>query len=166
MAENHKNLVFLESLMKLVGIDTLTELAERLECSKQNISNYFKKDDMKFSMALEIAEKLGYELNFSIVPRRKPRKQDLMNPESINRDKLANPPKEELEERLGFLRYAVKYSGLDKKTLAGELGVSTATFNRWFDADKGTDILVSYIFQIAQLIDCVVVVKCNKISLK
>ena len=65
MAESEKRLQFLLSLMEVRGVSK-HELARIMGVSPQNIFTYFKRDDMKLSVAQEMASRLGYDLSYRL----------------------------------------------------------------------------------------------------
>ena len=138
MAESGKRLQFLLSLLESKGVGK-NELARMMGVSPQNIFTYFKRDDMKLSYAQEIAEKLGYDLSFRLESEDAPKKDVIMEIESlVGKDGLS---------RLAFLRIAMSQYGIERKKLAEQLGLNYTGVNRWFKVD---DIAVSYIYDIAE----------------
>ena len=98
---------------------------------------------MKMSQAEAMALKLGYELTFSLNGSKTKQNTDklVMNLEEIvGRDAQL--------QRLAFLQIAMKLNGIERKTLAQQLGLNYTGVNRWFKVD---DISISYLFRIAEL---------------
>lgn len=142
MPENEKRLQFLLDMLTEAGVSK-RELAHRMEMSYQNLFVYFQRDDMKMSQAEAMALKLGYELTFSLNGSKTKQKTDklVMNLEEIvGRDAQL--------QRLAFLQIAMKLNGIERKTLAQQLGLNYTGVNRWFKVD---DISISYLFRIAEL---------------
>jgi hypothetical protein len=120
--------------------------------SPQNIFTYFKRDDMKLSYAQEIASRLGYDLSFRF------EKADGVSGQKayIEIENLVN---ESGLMRLAFLRLAMGQYGIQRKTLAEQLGIGYTGLNRWFKVD---DIAISYLFKIADLYGLTVRVKATQ----
>ena len=120
-------------------------------CSAQNLFTYLKRDDMRLSTALEIADKLGYTLAFSL-------EKDGASTSNVIVDIEPLVGVHGLK-RLAFLRVAMGLYGIERKKLAGQLGISYNGINRWFKVD---DISISYIFKIAALYGLKVKVTANR----
>ena len=133
----NKNLQFLESLLASIDMSK-PELAHLMGMSPQNIFTYFQRDDMRLSFAQRVADRLGYELSFSL---------DMETPSPICIVEIELP---QGVDRLAFLRIALKKYGITRKGLAEKLGLNYTGVNRWFRVD---DISISYIFKIAELYD-------------
>ena len=130
MAESEKKLQFILSMMESRGVGK-HELARMMGVSPQNIFTYFKRDDMKLSVAQEMAismESEGNPLQTIIV--------DIEN--LVGKDGM---------QRLAFLRVAMSRYGITRKAIAEELGLNYTGVNRWFKVD---DIAISYIYRIAE----------------
>lgn len=152
MAENEKRLQFIETLMANTSTNK-HELARLMGMTPQNIFTYFQRDDMKLSLAQKMAEKLGYNLNFSIHNPEKASKRVVMDIESVLGDEGIS--------RLAFLQVAMKYNGLTRKMLAEQLELNYTGVNRWFKVD---DMALSYIFRIAEINNLQVAIKAEKIK--
>lgn len=136
----NKRLQFLESLLLATGTSK-SRLAEIMGVSAQNIFVYFKRDDMKLSVAQEMASRLGFKLGFTLEKEGAPSSSaTLMDIESlVNANGLS---------RLAFLRVAMGQYGIQRKDIAEKLGLNYTGVNRWFKVD---DISISYIYRIAAL---------------
>ena len=144
MAVKSKNLKFLVSLLDANGI-TKVELARRMGKTPQNIFKYFQLDDMKLSLAQEMAGKLGYDLTFRLESEDRPQENVSIEVEQL----IKSTPGAALSvKRMSFLRLAMSIYDMDRTTIAAGLGLAPAAVTRWFAVD---DIYVSYIFRIAEL---------------
>ncbi len=125
--------------MAAIGVSK-PELAHLMCMTPQNIFAYFKRDDMRLSCAMQIVDRLGYELSFSL---------DRENPSSpLCVVEIELSQDQDNVGRLAFLRVAMKKYGITRKDLADRLGLNYAGVNRWFFID---DMAISYIFKIAEL---------------
>lgn len=136
---NTPRLQFLNSLLKTTGVSKAA-LAGMMGCSTQNVFTYFKRDDMKLSVAQGIATMLGYTLTFSLE-----KDGASTNSVMVNIEPLVGAGG---LKRLAFLRVAMALYGINRKELADKLGLNYQGVNRWFRVD---DISISYIFTIAEL---------------
>ena len=150
MAESEKRLQFLLSLMESKGVGK-HELAKMLGVSPQNVFTYFKRDDMKLSVAQEMASRLGYDLSFRLEKEDAPSRDVVLDIEGlVGKDGL---------QRLAFLRVAMSQYGIERKAIAEQLELNYTGVNRWFKVD---DISISYIFKIATLYSLKVKVTANR----
>ena len=133
MAESEKRLQFLLSLMEVRGVSK-HELARIMGVSPQNIFTYFKRDDMKLSVAQEMASRLGYDLSYR-----------LEKEGGAARDVVVD-----IEGLVGKdgLQVAMSQYGIERKKMAEQLELNYTGVNRWFKVD---DIALSYIYKIAEL---------------
>ena len=138
MAESEQRLQFLLSLMEVRGVSK-HGLARIMGVSPQNIFTYFKRDDMKLSVAQEMASRLGYDLSYRL------EKEDGMRDVVTDIEGLVG---KDGIQRLAFLRVAMKQYGIERKKLAEQLGLNYTGVNRWFKVD---DIAISYLYKIAEL---------------
>ena len=139
MAESEKRLQFLLSLMAIRRVSK-HELARIMGVSPQNIFVYFKRDDMKLSVAQEMASRLGYDLSYRLVKEDGPARDVVLDIEGlVGKDGL---------QRLAFLRVAMGQYGIERKALAEQLDLNYTGVNRWFKVD---DIALSYLYKIAEL---------------
>ena len=139
MAESEKRLQFLLSLMEIRRVSK-HELARIMGVSPQNIFVYFKRDDMKLSVAQEMASRLGYDLSYRLVKEDGPARDVVLDIEGlVGKDGL---------QRLVFLRVALGQYGIERKALAEQLDLNYTGVNRWFKVD---DIALSYLYKIAEL---------------
>ncbi|MBO5570001.1 MAG: hypothetical protein J6A79_13865 [Clostridia bacterium] len=139
MAESEKRLQFLLSLMEIRRVSK-HELARIMGVSPQNIFVYFKRDDMKLSVAQEMASRLGYDLSYRLVKEDGPARDVVLDIEGlVGKDGL---------QRLAFLRVAMGQYGIERKALAEQLDLNYTGVNRWFKVD---DIALSYLYKIAEL---------------
>lgn len=139
MAESEKRLQFLLSLMEIRRVSK-HELARIMGVSPQNIFVYFKRDDMKLSVAQEMASRLGYDLSYRLVKEDGQARDVLLDIEGlVGKDGL---------QRLAFLRVAMGQYGIERKALAEQLDLNYTGVNRWFKVD---DIALSYLYKIAEL---------------
>jgi len=116
------------------------ELARIMGVSPQNIFVYFKRDDMKLSVAQEMASRLGYDLSYRLVKEDGPARDVVLDIEGlVGKDGL---------QRLAFLRVAMGQYGIERKALAEQLDLNYTGVNRWFKVD---DIALSYLYKIAEL---------------
>lgn len=139
MAESEKRLQFLLSLMEIRRVSK-HELARIMGVSPQNIFVYFKRDDMKLSVAQEMASRLGYDLSYRLVKEDGPARDVVLDIEGlVGKDGL---------QRLAFLRVAMGQYGIERKALAEKLDLNYTGVNRWFKVD---DIALSYLYKIAEL---------------
>jgi len=139
MAESEKRLQFLLSLMEIRRVSK-HELASIMGVSPQNIFVYFKRDDMKLSVAQEMASRLGYDLSYRLVKEDGPARDVVLDIEGlVGKDGL---------QRLAFLRVAMGQYGIERKALAEQLDLNYTGVNRWFKVD---DIALSYLYKIAEL---------------
>ena len=139
MAESEKRLQFLLSLMEIRRVSK-HELARIMGVSPQNIFVYFKRDDMKLSVAQEMASRLGYDLSYRLVKEDGPARDVVLDIEGlVGKDGL---------QRLAFLRVAMGQYGIARKALAEQLDLNYTGVNRWFKVD---DIALSYLYKIAEL---------------
>lgn len=139
MAESEKRLQFLLSLMEIRRVSK-HELARIMGVSPQNIFVYFKRDDMKLSVAQEMASRLGYDLSYRLVKEDGPARNVVLDIEGlVGKDGL---------QRLAFLRVAIGQYGIERKALAEQLDLNYTGVNRWFKVD---DIALSYLYKIAEL---------------
>ena len=135
----NKRLQFLESLL-LATRTSKSRLAEIMGVSAQNIFVYFKRDDMKLSVAQEMASRLGYDLSYRLVKEDGPARDVVLDIEGlVGKDGL---------QRLAFLRVAMGQYGIERKALAEQLDLNYTGVNRWFKVD---DIALSYLYKIAEL---------------
>jgi len=153
MPENEKRLQFLLDMLTEAGVSK-RELARRMEMSYQNMFVYFQRDDMKMSQAEAMASQLGYELTFTLNGRKRNQKADKL---VMELEGIVGQDAELL--RLAFLQIAMKLNGIERKTLAQQLGLNYTGVNRWFKVD---DISISYIFRIAELYDLKVTINSKK----
>ena len=138
MAESEKRLQFLLSLMEIRRVSK-HELARIMGVSPQNIFVYFKRDDMKLSVAQEMASRLGYDLSYRLVKEDGPARDVVLDIEGlVGKDGL---------QRLAFLRVAMGQYGIERKALAEQLDLNYTGVNRWFKVD---DIALSYLYKIAE----------------
>lgn len=138
MSEERKRLAFLNGLLANCKV-TKYALAEMMGVSKQNIFTYFKRDDMKLSYAMEIADRLGYTLSFTLDSGELDKASNVM----IELGKLVGANG---LNRLAFLNLALGMNGVSKSEVAEKLGLQYTGVQRWFKVD---DIAISYIFAIA-----------------
>ena len=139
MAESLKRLDFLVSLMEVRGVSK-HELARIMGVSPQNIFTYFKRDDMKLSVAQEMASRLGYDLSYRLEGEGGAARDVMLDIEGlVGKDGI---------QRLAFLRVAMAQYGIGRKNLAEQLGLNYTGVNRWFKVD---DIAISYLYRIAEL---------------
>lgn len=138
MAESEKRLQFLLSLMEVRGVSK-HELARIMGVSPQNIFTYFKRDDMKLSVAQEMASRLGYDLSYRLEKDGTVRDVVTDIEGLVGKDGI---------QRLAFLRVAMSQYGIERKKLAEQLELNYTGVNRWFKVD---DIALSYIYKIADL---------------
>ena len=139
MAESEKRLHFLLSLMEVRGVSK-HELARIMGVSPQNIFTYFKRDDMKLSVAQEMASRLGYDLSYRLEKEGGAARDVVVDIEGlVGKDGL---------QRLAFLRVAMSQYGIERKKMAEQLELNYTGVNRWFKVD---DIALSYIYKIAEL---------------
>jgi len=138
MAESEQRLQFLLSLMEVRGVSK-HGLARIMGVSPQNIFTYFKRDDMKLSVAQEMASRLGYDLSYRL------EKEDGVRDVVTDIEGLVG---KDGIQRLAFLRVAMKQYGIERKKLAEQLGLNYTGVNRWFKVD---DIAISYLYKIAEL---------------
>ena len=149
MAESEKRLQFLLSLMEIRGVSK-HELARIMGVSPQNIFTYFKRDDMKLSVAQEMASRLGYDLSYRLVKEDGSPRDVILDIEGlVGKDGL---------QRLAFLRVAMSQYGIERKALAEQLELNYTGVNRWFKVD---DIAISYIYEIAKLYGLQVKIKAS-----
>jgi len=142
-------LQFLLSLMEVRGVSK-HELARIMGVSPQNIFTYFKRDDMKLSVAQEMASRLGYDLSYRLEREGGPTHDVVMDIEGlVGKDGI---------QRLAFLRVAMAQNGIERKKLAVQLGLNYTGVNRWFKVD---DIALSYIYRIAELYGLTVKIKAS-----
>ena len=105
MAENVKRLQFLLTIMEAKGMGK-HDLAALMGKTPQNIFTYFKRDDMKLSVAQDIFAKLGYELSFRLT--RTGTTQDVvMDVENLIVDGRLS--------RLAFLRIGLAQYGISRQ---------------------------------------------------
>ena len=115
MAESEKRLQFLLSLMEIRRVSK-HELARIMGVSPQNIFVYFKRDDMKLSVAQEMASRLGYDLSYRLVKEDGPARDVVLDIEGlVGKDGL---------QRLAFLRVAMGQYGIERKALAEQLDLN------------------------------------------
>ncbi len=138
MAESEKRLQFLLSLMEVRGVSK-HELARIMGVSPQNIFTYFKRDDMKLSVAQEMASRLGYDLSYRLEKDGAVRDVVTDIEGLVGKDGI---------QRLAFLRVAMSQYGIERKRLAEQLELNYTGINRWFKVD---DIAISYLYKIADL---------------
>ena len=139
MAESEKRLQFLLSLMEIRRVSK-HELARIMGVSPQNIFVYFKRDDMKLSVAQEMASRLGYDLSYRLVKEDGPARDVVLDIEGlVGKDGL---------QRLAFLRVSMGQYGIERKALAEQLDLTYTGANRWIKVD---DIALSYLYKIAEL---------------
>ena len=139
MAESEKRLQFLLSLMEIRRVSK-HELARIMGVSPQNIFVYFKRDDMKLSVAQEMASRLGYDLSYRLVKEDGQARDVVLDIEGlVGKDGL---------QRLAFLRVAMGQYGIERKALAEQLDLNYTGVNRWVKVD---DIALSYLYKIAEL---------------
>ena len=100
-----KRLQFLESLMAAIGVSK-PELAHLMRMTPQNIFAYFKRDDMRLSCAMQIVDRLGYELSFSL---------DRENPSSP----LCVVARKDIADRLGL-----NYTGVNRWFFIDDMAIS------------------------------------------
>ena len=148
MAETEKRLQFLLSLMEVRGVSK-HGLARIMGVSPQNIFTYFKRDDMKLSVAQEMASRLGYDLSYRL------EKEDGVRDVVTDIEGLVG---KDGIQRLAFLRVAMKQYGIERKKLAEQLGLNYTGVNRWFKVD---DIAISYLYKIAELYGLKVKIKAS-----
>lgn len=148
MAESEQRLQFLLSLMEVRGVSK-HGLARIMGVSPQNIFTYFKRDDMKLSVAQEMASRLGYDLSYRL------EKEDGVR--DVVSDIEGIVGKDGIQ-RLAFLRVAMKQYGIERKKLAEQLGLNYTGVNRWFKVD---DIAISYLYKIAELYGLKVKIKAS-----
>jgi type I restriction enzyme R subunit len=125
MAESEQRLQFLLSLMEVRGVSK-HGLARIMGVSPQNIFTYFKRDDMKLSVAQEMASRLGYDLSYRL------EKEDGVRDVVTDIEGLVG---KDGIQRLAFLRVAMKQYGIERKKLAEQLGLNYTRVNRWFKVD-------------------------------
>ena len=144
MERPEKRLQFLESFLAAQKV-SITQLADLMNVSRQNIHTYFRRDDMRLSYAQEIFNRLGYTLSISMEREGTSTSPILLDIESlVGQNGLT---------RLAFMRVAFKMYGISREDVANRLGINYAGVGRWFRVD---DIAISYIFEIAELYDLTV----------
>lgn len=144
MEEKVLRLQFLQDILDAQDVSK-RDLAALMGVTPQNIFTYFKRDDMRLSVAMEIAEKLGYDLAFSLnKPGRVSASKAALQIESL----LGNAVGATKVNRLAFLSIAMKLYGIERKDLAEKLDLAYNGINRWFKVD---DISISYLYQIADI---------------
>lgn len=144
MAVQSNNLKFLVALLSSTGM-TKVDLARMMGKSPQNIFTYFQRDDMKLSLAQEIADKMGYVLSFRLESENQPTSNVSIQVEDL----VKSTPGAQLSvKRMSFLRLAMSVYNMDRKTIADKLDLAPAAVTRWYAVD---DIYVSYIFKIAEI---------------
>ena len=149
MADSEKRLQFLLSLMEIRGVSK-HELARIMGVSPQNIFTYFKRDDMKLSVAQEMAARQGYDLSYRLVKEEGGSRDVVLDIEGlVGKDGL---------RRLAFLRVAMSQYGIERKALAEQLELNYTGVNRWFKVD---DIAISYLYKIAELYGLKVKIKAS-----
>ena len=148
MAESEQRLQFLLSLMEVRGVSK-HGLARIMGVSPQNIFTNFKRDDMKLSVAQEMASRLGYDLSYRL------EKEDGVRDVVTDIEGLVG---KDGIQRLAFLRVAMKQYGIERKKLAEQLGLNYTGVNRWFKVD---DIAISYLYKIAELYGLKVKIKAS-----
>lgn len=147
MADSVKKLQFLQDMMMSKGVGKY-ELARMMGVTPQNIFTYFKRDDMKLSVAQEMASALGYDLSIRLEKEDAPRQNVVVEIEGlVGKNGLA---------RLAFLRIAMSQFGIQRKDMAEKLELNYTGVNRWFKVD---DIAISYIYDIAELYGLKVIIK-------
>ena len=134
----NKRLQFLESLLLATGTSK-SRLAEIMGVSAQNIFVYFKRDDMKLSVAQEMASRLGYDLSYRLEKDGAVRDVVTDIEGLVGKDGI---------QRLAFLCVAMSQYGIERKKLAEQLELNYTGVNRWFKVD---DIAISYLYKIADL---------------
>ncbi len=150
MEDTEKRLQFLHTLLEALNI-TKVDVAKKMGVTPQNLFNYMRKDDMKLSYAQEIVASLGYKLSVRL---EKP---------GDNTQRIISDIEELIGEdgmlRLAFLKVALRKYDISRVEIAEKLNLSADGVARWFRVD---DILISYLYQIAEACDMEVVFQMKK----
>lgn len=129
-------LKFLGEFMSALGLTT-TKAAEKVGLTQVSVYYWLKKDDAKISVINKLIDACGFKLIIDLLP--------VGGPEPDTEIVIELPR----EKRLSFLSDAL--SDVDKDVVAQKIGVGTSTIYYWLEHD---DIFVSYIYKIAEAIDC------------
>lgn len=140
---NGKNLAFFKEFLSATGV-AYPELAERIGLSTNALFYWFRSDDIRLSLMMNVAEALGYHLYISLSDD----PIDMINIEQqVSRDGLTVRVK-----RLNFLTVAMREQGVTKIELAARIGRTRDTVTYWYIKDDIT---------IKNLIRCAVALRRN-----
>lgn len=149
----YKRLAFLREYMASQGI-SVKDAGEVCGMTGPAISAAFKADDMKISNVIKIIESAGFVLNIFLTtdstvllfPERRPNFDAVF----YNNKKL---------DRLAFLYYFLNIQKISIPALAEKIGAGQATIYYAFQQDN---ILMSRLYQIAEVLGCSLLISVNK----
>lgn len=135
---------------------SLSEIGDEIGLTGSALSYIFLNGDTRLSVAERIATACGFSLSFEFRDQR-------INAKILEYDQRDR----ERYGRLGFITVALKYRGLSRAQIADMLGKEASTARYWFRANSGGgDIVVSYIYRIAKLLDLDVVITAKRRALE
>ena len=145
-----QNLAFLDDFLRVNHIST-GDAAQALGVTRQVVYYWLKKDDIRLSSVLALFEKLGHRLKIELEG------ENQMSGKAWVR---YDPPKNDACPRLSFLTFAFDKYNIKVKDLHEKTGISVNAIYHWLEVD---DILVSYIYKVAEAMGLQVVITIEKI---
>lgn len=138
------NLLFLTDFMAKTG-QTKADIARRVGVSNAAVSDWFKRDDLRFSTALRILGSYKCDIKFTLHKNEEPTMMYFSFMNTINISALDFENK-----NLTSLKQAIKASGWTMKRIADGLGVAPETLTYYWNTD---DCPISTFYKVAKLID-------------
>jgi len=153
MAVQCKNLAFFVDFINARGYK-YSEVAERMNCTVQNLYQHLKADTMKLSVIEKFIESEGYSIKVNLEKAPGMRGRAWVDIETA-------VPTAESTKRLSFLESTLKRYGISKKDLAEKLEYSYTGVLRIFNVD---DISFDTLFKIAESYDLEPTIKIRPIE--
>lgn len=140
----YQRLAFLLDFIYAAQVD-FDKVGEITGTNRTTVYHWLRRDDTRLSYANKIVKENGYTLTVALV-------RDSEETTVINISDIPGWQENNYElHPLAFLEFALKKYGVSKVQLADMLGMSKAGVNQWW---KSQDILISRIYQIADVLNC------------
>lgn len=151
----YKRIEFLKQFINAHHI-TNANIANMLGVTSPCVSKWFAVDDVNFASAKTIIESAGYRLEVLITREEEEIANRMLRPKVpdtifVGQNQVTN---------LNFLQYAIKRYGYSATSLSKASGIAQASIYYYFTCD---DITFSRIYQLAQAMDCSVVISIQQI---
>lgn len=128
-------------LAEVVKVQSLPEVAQILNKSRQAVCYMFKKDEMNLDDVVKIIEFYGYEIDFSYKTKEEV-KHDTRAKVNIILDVPEKPVR-----RMDFVKKAIKEANLSMRKIYEVTRVANSTMNKRFEADSCP---ISMFYQLAE----------------